>query len=316
MIEFRRFQNTDLPRLVRLWHQAGLGRGAAGGFGCDVFDDVVVAQTYFDRDGLIVAVDGTEVVGFAHAGFGPTRDESTLQFTDGVICMVIVHPAHRRQGIGRELVRRAEAYLRDRGATSIQAGASPGRDPFYCGIYGGAESSGLLESEPFAIPFFESMDYVPKTRRLILQRDLETKNDPVSLRLLNARRATRLDVPELTQPRTWWWQTRRGRLDSLDFALIPKSGGEPLAQVTVVGLDFYIPCWGTRAAGLVDLRVRPDARKKGFGQACLIEVCRHFRQEMISLVEAHVPADDTPALAVFACAGFSPVDSAVVYEKC
>lgn len=315
MIDYRRFQNTDLPRLVKLWNQAGLGRGAAAGFGCDVFDDVVLAQTYFDRDGLIVATDGAEVVGFAHAGFGPNADESALQTADGVICVAIVHPTRRRQGIGRELVRRAEAYLRGRGATSIQAGPSPGRDPFYYGLYGGANSSGLLESEPLAGPFFTALGYLPRTRRLILQRDLEVKNDPVSLRLMNARRATRLDIPEHSQPHSWWWQTRRGRLDSLDLVLLPKAGGEPLARVTAVGLDFYAPRWGTRAVGLVDLEVRPDARKKGYGQACLIEVGRRLKLEMISLLEAHVPADDPAALAVFACAGFSPVDGAVVYEK-
>ena len=315
MIEFRRFQNTDLPRLVKLWHQAGLGRAAALGIGCDIFDDVVLAQSYFDRDGLVVAVEGTDVVGFSHAGFGACPREVTLQQTDGVICAVVVHPAHRRRGIGRELVRRAEAYLYERGALTIQAGPSPGRDPFYYGIYGGAESSGLLESEPLAIPFFDAMGYAPKSRRLVLQRNLELKGDPVGLRLMNARRSTRLESPENPSTRSWWWQTRRGRLDSLEFALLPKAGGDPLARVTVVGLDFYLPCWGMRAIGLVDLQVREDARKKGYGQACLIEVCRRFRQEMVALAEAHVPADDQPALAVFACAGFSPVDSAVVYEK-
>ena len=69
MIEYRPFRNSDPPQLVRLWHESGLGRGAARGFSYDALDRLLLGQHYFDRAGLIVACDGTQIVGFVHAGF-------------------------------------------------------------------------------------------------------------------------------------------------------------------------------------------------------------------------------------------------------
>ena len=63
------------------------------------------------------------------------------------------------------------------------------------------------------------------------------------------------------------------------------------------------------------LKVPEPLRKKGYGQALLVEVCRRIRDEMITLAEAHVPEEDAAALKVFESAGFKPVDVGVVYRK-
>ncbi len=78
MIEYRRFRNSDPPHIRRLWREAGLGRGAATDLDADSLETVVFAQPYFDREGMILAVDGNNVVGFIHAGFGPAADEQSL----------------------------------------------------------------------------------------------------------------------------------------------------------------------------------------------------------------------------------------------
>ena len=120
MIEYRPFRNSDPPQLVRLWHESGLGRGAAHGFNYEAFDRLLFGQHYFDRAGLIVACDGTLIVGFVHAGFRGDASGGWIDRTEGAICVVVVHPTFRRHGIGRELLARGEAYLRQLGATSIQ----------------------------------------------------------------------------------------------------------------------------------------------------------------------------------------------------
>ena len=116
MIEYRTFCNSDPARIVALWNGCPLGRGAATGVSVDAFETLNFAQPYFDRHGLIVACDNGEIIGFLHAGFGANEDESALSYDAGVICAVLVHPSHRRQGIGRELLTRGEAYLREKGA--------------------------------------------------------------------------------------------------------------------------------------------------------------------------------------------------------
>lgn len=315
MFEFRSFRNSDPPELRRIWHRCELGRGAATGFDADVFESVVFSQPYFDPRGLILAEDAGRPIGFLHAGFGANASQSAIDPAAGTICMVMVEPEYRRRGIGRELVRRGEEYLRQAGTEVVQAGPSPLRDPFYFGIYGGSQPAGFLDSDPLAAPFFLALGYGAVSQQVVLQRQLQDKGGPVGLRLMAIRRTTRLAPPETPTPRSWWWSTRTGRLDSLELALLPRSGTETLAAVTVLGLDFYIPRWQQRGIGLMDLHVPEQHRRKGYGQALLVEVCRRIRDESVTLAEAHISSTDTAANEVFLAAGFEQVDSGTVFQK-
>jgi hypothetical protein len=55
-------------------------------------------------------------------------------------------------------------------------------------------------------------------------------------------------------------------------------------------------------------------RRKGYGQALLVEVCRRVRDDMIQLAEAHAPKADAGAIAVIESAGFKSLDSGRVYR--
>jgi len=312
--EYRQFKNTDPPQVLRLWNECQLGRGAATGLHCDEFDELIFSQIYFDPAGLILACQEGKVVGFVHAGFGASEDRSWLSTKDGVICAVMVHPSARQQGIGRELVRRAEQHLRERGSKKIYAGSADPRDPFYCGIYGGSQSAGFLRSDPAAAPFFAKLGYAPCEEHIVFQRSLGAgAADPVGVRLVNVRRTTRLTALN-QEPKSWWWQTRYGRLDAMHLALVPRAGGTPLARISVVGLDRYVNTWQTRGIGLLGLYVSEANRKKGYGQALLVEVCRRVRDDMVQLAEAHAPKSDAAAIAVLESAGFQPIDSGQVYR--
>lgn len=315
MIEYRPFHNTDPPRIAALWNDGGLGRGAVQSLNSDTLETVVFAQPYFDRGGLIVACDAAQIVGFVHAGFGATEDESRLDHKQGVICVVIVQPQYRRRGIGRELVSRAERYLREAGATSIHAGAAPTRDPFYFGIYGGSDMAGFLDSDPAAAPFFEALGYYPLRRRVIYQCDLDEQTPPISMRLVEIRRRVELQVLSQPDPLTWWWSTRFGRLESLRFLLCPKSGGPFLASITVIGLEHYEPSWQAQAIGMTELYVAEPDRRKGFGQALLLAVTKRLRDELFTLAECHAPQDNTAACRLLESCGFEQIDSGTVYQR-
>lgn len=317
VIEYRRFHNSDPPRLVSLWHDARLGRGAAAGFSTDAFELLNFSQRYFDRDGLIVAVDAEQnrLAGFVHAGFGPNSDQSDLDTGIGVICAIAVQPDLRRQGIGRELVARAETYLRDRGAETILAGPAAPFDPFYVGLYGGSQPSGFLESDENAAPFFLALDYEPIERIAVLQRDLQAGRDPMNFKAMSVRRKMELGVTHGLDDPTWWWMTRYGRLDTMRFVLVPKTGDEPAAEITILGLDLYLPKWQKRVIGLTDLIVPEEERRKGYGQVLLLELSKRLREELVDSLEAHVAESNAAAMGTFESAGFSRIDTGVVYRK-
>lgn len=315
MIEYRSFRNTDPPRLVRLWHACRLGRGAAAGFSSDAFEALNFSQPYFDPTGLILACADNEVVGFVHAGFGANADETGLTPSASVLCAVLVHPEYRRRGIGRELVRRAERYIEEAGGHDLIAGGTVSRDPFYFGLYGGARPSGFLETDENAQPFFTALGYTTRDRQAIFQRDITDVRDPVSFRLSQIRRQMELRILDRPERLTWWWVTRLGRLDTLRFLLVPKGGGAPVAGVTVVGLDLYVSRWQCRSVGIIDAFVLGNERRKGYGQALLLEVSRRLRQELVTCIEAHAGETNPAAMALLESCGFSRVDTGVVYER-
>ncbi len=314
MIEYRPFRNSDPPQLVRLWHESGLGRGAARGFSYEALDRLLLGQHYFDPAGFLVACDAGQVVGFVHTGFRSDSSGAWIEHEGGAIHVIVVHPSHRRTGIGRELLSRAEAYLRHLGVNSIQVGASPPCDAFYHGLYGGASVSGLLESNTDAAPFLARLGFQPAQKFIVLQRSLK-QGDPISFRLSLIRRKMEAFVFALPEQPTFWWFSRTGRLENVQFRLVPKTGGDAVATVTVSGMDLYVESWGERAIGLSELVVNDVSRRQGHAQALLIEVIRRMRQEQVTLAEAHIAEENTAALATFKSVGFQPIDCGVVYRK-
>ena len=316
MVEYRTFRNGDPPAILSLWHGCGLGRGAAQGVTQDAFDISVYCQPYFDRGGLILAWDGDEAVGFVHAGFAALPDGSGVDRSIGVVCAVMVRPDRRRQGVGRELLSRAEAYLRGRGAAAIKAGPSRGEDPFYFGLYGGARPSGFLESDAAAAPFLAAAGYEPAKRVGVFQRNLSQGRDPTNFRIVSIRRKSELAIADAPVDPSWWWYTHEARFDTVRFRLMPKVGGGPeSSSLTVIGLDCYLACWGERSVGLTDLFVAEENRGKGYAQALVIEVIRRLRQELVTRVEMHAPEESADVMKVVNACGFERVDTGVVYAK-
>jgi GNAT superfamily N-acetyltransferase len=315
LIEYRSFRNGDPPRIIALWNAGGLGQHAAVPLTPDALEISNLSQTYFDAAGLIVAFDGTNLVGFVHAGFATVPEQNRLSTDEGVICAVVVHPSHQGQGIGRELVRRAEEYLVSHRAKTIFAGPSPNRDPFYVGIYGGIQPAGFLDSNTAATPFFTKLGYQPVERHGIFWRNIAEFTQPVDFRLMAIRRKTQLAVIDGPQNRTWWWNSRYGGLDSIRFALIPKGSMTPLATVTVVGLDFFLPSWKLRAVGLVDLTVTAPEKDAGYAEILIAEVCKRLRQELVTRVEIHASEHDTEWIKKIEASGFERVETGTVFQK-
>ena len=315
MVEFRTFQNSDPPRLLKLWHTSRLGPSAAEGFPCDVLELFVYARPYFDRQGLILATDKGEIVGMIHAGFSPVADESRLDFERGVISAIIVGPKHRRRGFGRELVHRAEEYLKQCGAQHVTAGAGVNGNGFYHALYGGVEPAGFAASFGGWDEFFATCGYEPYGVTFILRKDLHEGRDPVSARLLRIRRQLQLVISDRIPDQTWWWYARFGDQETLQFQLNDRSSGKLVARGQILGLDVYIPKWGVRAVGIRDVFVPENVRRQGFALFLVQEACRYLRQDSVRFVQTQVAADDGVALALFRSAKFEEVERLLTFRR-
>ena len=84
VVQYRIFKNGDPPGLVEIWNEAFVGRGAARLRHSSVLERFVFAKPYFDPAGLIVAEKDGQLLGFAHAGFGPNQRETVISKSTGV----------------------------------------------------------------------------------------------------------------------------------------------------------------------------------------------------------------------------------------
>ena len=315
VITYRHFENFDPPKLLALWNACNLGRGAAKHISCDVFEMLNYSQPYFEHQSIIVAEEADNIVGYVHTGLAPNEERNGLDATHGIISALMVHPVHRRQKLGTELMRRAEGQLIEHGAKKITAGPAENQAPYYVGIYGGARPSGFLKSDPLAEPFLMSQGYHAAEEYGIYQRDLMNRKDPISFRLVTLRRKMELRIVNHPKDARWWWFTRFGRLDSIRFQLWQKGGDSHVAGVTVIGMDTFLPSWNERCIALCDLIVQEDCRSKGYGQLLITEVMRRLREELIQRVEIHVNLTNKKAVSLIDICGFERVDTGVVYRK-
>ncbi len=117
-ITYRGFIPSDTDDLVALWEACGLTRTWINSH------DEIAIKAAEDPEGLMVAVASgndqpAQIVGSIMAGYDGHR---------GWINYLGVHPNWQRQGIARELMRHAEAYLRTRGAPKINLQVRRGND--------------------------------------------------------------------------------------------------------------------------------------------------------------------------------------------
>ncbi len=314
-VQFRSFHNSDPPRLHQLWHSCQLGRNAAEGFSCDIFELFACSQPYFDRYGLILAFDGDRAVGYVHASFAVNESQTELDRRQGILSALMVHPEYRRRGIGRELVARAEQYLLAAGAQTVEAGGGLNRNGFYCGIYGGLEPSGFCSSAAAWKEFFSACGYGPGSETYILRRDLLQSRDPVIAKLLRHRRNLNLVITDRPANESWWWFVRYGQLDSLRFELRSREKDDLVASGQIIGMDIFIPKWGVRSVGIRAIHVPESQRRHGYAQALVLEICKRLREESVQLVEAHVAAENKAAVDLFTTARFELHGRLLTFRK-
>jgi ribosomal protein S18 acetylase RimI-like enzyme len=315
VVSYRKFRNTDPPLLVDVWNDALNGRGAVHLKTSSPLERFTFAKPYFDPAGLILAEENGTCVGFCHAGFGPNQEQTALSYASGVTCLVCVRTSHRRRGIGSELLRHSEAYLRERGAQQLFAGAMSPLDPFYLGLYGGSSAPGFLASDAAAEPFFVHHHYQPVQTALVFQRRLSQPLRLIDPRLVAHRMHYDIRVGANLSRMSWWQECVYGLVEPLEFLLDEKPGPRVAARLLVWEMDGLGTRWNMPAVGICDLQVREDLRGQGVGKFFLSQVLRYVQEQFFELVEVHVPEPNAPAVKLCRSLGFEQVDVGRQYQR-
>lgn len=308
MVQYRTFRNTDPPGLVEVWTDAFSGRGALRLRHSAPLERFVFAKPYFDPQGFIVAHEGDACIGFAHAGFGPRPDESGLATERGVTCLLGVRSSHRRQGIGTELLRRCEEYLRGRGAHELSAGPLWPLCPFYFGLYGGCDMPGILASDAAAAPFLEARGYQTAESCLVLHRRLDRGISLADSRFVGLRPRFEIQVLPRAGAASWWRECVHGPIDFLEFRLVERANGQVAALAEVWEMEGFGWAWGLPTVGVRGAFVRDDVRRQGLAKFMIAHILRYMQDQYFGLVEIQTLESNEAARGLCQSLGFEPVD--------
>jgi GNAT superfamily N-acetyltransferase len=311
---YRPFRNTDPPRLAELWRNQSGRRGLMQPMSIAVLDRYVLSKPTFDRAGLIVAEDQDRLIGFAHAGFGANDDGNSLSTRRGVTSLVMLR-SDAEPEIAGQLLGKAEQYLRSRGAEQLLGGGSYPLSPFYYGLYGGSELSGVLDSDTVGQQIFANHGYQQHKRSLVLHRELASFRPPIDRQQMQIRRQTTVETV-IDPPATSWWEAVIFEpFERTRSFVVPRDGGRPMASVHFWNMETMSATLGLRAVGIVGLEVTDPKRRQGLAKFLLGESLRQLHAQGVALAEVHVAADNQAALGLFQGLGFSQVDASTLYGK-
>jgi len=315
MIEYWQFRNTDAVGIVDIWrHQEPLA-GMLQPLTLDLLETTVLSKTCFDPRGLILAGDHGQALGFVHAGFGPARDGTCIDFAVGSSCMLLVKPHPQQREIASGLLHRSEQYLRQLGAQTLLGGAIDQVAPFYLGLYGGASLPGVLAEDQRMLQFFHAAGYVERDKREIWQCSLGQYRpaiDRVQLQLRRAHEVKRIDDPPV---RNWWEACHVGRNEHMRYVAQAKQNGTVVGMLRAWDMEPLASSRGIHAQGICEVEIDSQESFEPLATYLLGEVLRAMSAAGITLAEIQIAPDNTPLLKVLKRLGFQQVSGGVVLER-
>jgi ribosomal protein S18 acetylase RimI-like enzyme len=317
VIRYRPYRNGDSPALADLWNRGLPDRGVVCPLNVHEFDALVMGKLGFEARGLIVAEREGRVVGFAHAGFGPRESLGPSHRFDpqlGTVAMLVTEPGTDDPELDRGLFLEAERYLRRRGATVFYAGAQYPLNPFYWGLYGGSEFSGILGRHTGFLRAADRAGYQPVATTILMEAEL-SRPEPRDPRTPLLRRQVRLEIEEDAMPAGWWESLAIGLFRPTAFRLLEKADDRPVARATTWDIAAGSGvCDGRSRLGLVDMEVEPARRRQGFGRLLVAEILRHARGQMADVVAVQTASTNAAALGLYHGLGFAQVETATLYR--
>jgi GNAT superfamily N-acetyltransferase len=280
-----------------------------------LLEQFVFAKPYFDAAGLLVAEHDGRRLGFAHAGFGANEDGSGISTDIGTTYTLMLHHDAPDGALADELLARAEAYLRERGAKVIYGGGIRPLNGFYLGLYGGSELPGVLASDVVFGDALRRAGYREIDRVMVLERDLSTFRPAVTREQRQLKRIATSGERTSPPSSNWWQACTTGAFERLDFFVQNIATYEVLANVSFWDVEPLSTGWGAPTAGMFDLEVAPTSRRQGIATFLLGEALNRLRNRGMVRCEAQTMQGNAPALALYAKLGFVPVDQGMVFRK-
>lgn len=154
-VRFRPLETYDVPQLLDLYHEvfSPLAPLYSYPLRAKTFREKVLAHPDYDPAGSLIAEQNGTLVGYILVGARTHPVHPKDDLPGSSICLLLVHPAWRRRGIGHELVERARAFARTKGKRLLTNHANPASPfSFFNGVQQGwSEAEAFFSAEGFRL---------------------------------------------------------------------------------------------------------------------------------------------------------------------
>jgi GNAT superfamily N-acetyltransferase len=313
-MKFRSFLNSDPPSLAALWQQQR-SRAIANHVSSQMLEDFVFSKPYFDKDGLVIAEDDSQIVGFSHAAFGPSEDRSDIDMDAGVICLTMISPQVEFAPVAAELISRAEDYLRGRGAKLLYAGGVYPLNPFYLGFYGGSELPGVVASDGDAIAAYQQAGYREVDRCNIMCCELPSLRAPMDRKMLQNKRLYSVRRRAAGPAANWWEACTRPPTETTVFEIVSNADGQPHGSVTFWLIEPLSTSRRFPVVGLTRLGVDESMQRQGLATFLNSAALKALKEAGIHSVEVQTMQSNEAALGLYKKLGFQEIDCGLILRK-
>lgn len=151
------YDGNHLEGMTTLYNRESASEPYIAPFCPERFVELVERKSYFDPEGLLVAVEKKHVVGWIHACVAPGSEAHHDPTMPIPRIRMLVFPRERLQ-VGSMLVSEATAWLQQAGQRNLLAMHAEAGYPFYRGLWYGGEPMGPT-SFPHLHVAFETKGY-------------------------------------------------------------------------------------------------------------------------------------------------------------
>lgn len=315
MIRTRPFRNTDVVEIVTLWNRHMTSPSVAAPLSNSEFEQFVLSRPYFDSAGLILAVDSETgaAVGFVHCGFGPMDPADDCWKLDKTLGTIAVVCCGDNPAVAGTLVAAGVDWLKAAGSKVVYAGGRFPLNPFYWGLYGGSEFSGIIGAQAFLHPVIGGLDFRKVAESSLYEFDL-TRPEPRHVNNAILKRDSRLIVREDDLAVASWTTLALESFRTISLKIAEKTSANRIATAVLWPMALYGRRDGQARIGLIDVFVEENYRRKGYGRLLLTEAIKcstelGFRRLCVQTDAANAPADS-----LYRRLGFDQVESASLYR--
>lgn len=318
-ITVRSFNNFDVEAMVKFWNEAQYPQYRFCPISLDLMEQMVFAKAYFDPRGLKVAFKGKELVGFAHAGFGPNDRYNSVDYRCGCIPMICYKDSPDCEILLAALLDSCEQYLLSFGVQQIQLGALYPMAPFYLGLMRTSDLPGIFWEEAKLIGLAEKRGYRCGSRVNHYSRETEGLEWAYTQQMRDMRRRFQVSVEYCPTPSNWWNSIAMNGITWSHFSLKDREQQDYRAPGSVAHCSLWalddLSKRSPATVGMSHFYVIPSMRNQHLALFMLTEIMRSLTEQHIDRIQVQINADQFEAINLVEKRGFVKFNESVIFVK-